>query len=166
MRATKAIVLVLFLAACNGFVGETTVEKPGGPAVAVEDANYVILRQVFAEPRPGAVSADVYGRTLYFLPSESILDLHHLDLRTARVEEIGPEGAFIVVVNTNPIGNKLLRAWKSANLEKELGVFVGERLIDAPVINSPITDMIILDGGFTREQARAVMKRLLRGGAA
>src|ERR1700730_1154904 len=124
MRATRAIVPVLFLAACNGFVGETTVEKPGGPAVTVVDANYVILRQVFPGPRPGAVSANVYGRTLYFQPSERILDLRHLDLRTARVEQTGPEGAFIVAVNTNPIGNKLLRAWTSTNLEKQLGVFV------------------------------------------
>ena len=160
MRASKAIVSILFLAACNGFVGEATVEKPSGTSVAVVDANYVILRPVFAQPSPGAVSTSVYGRTVYFQPSERILDLRHLDLRTAKLEQTGPEGSYIIAVNTTPVGNKLLRAWTSANLEKQLGVFVGERLISAPVIKSPITDMIILDGEFTREQAEAVLKRL------
>jgi len=164
MRAKRAVVSILFLAACNGFVGKATVEKPSEAPVAVVNANYVILRPVSPQPSPGAASANIYGRIVYFQPSERILDLRHLDLRTARLEQSGPKGWYIIAVNTTPVGNNLLRAWTSANVEKQLGVFVDERLISAPVIKSPITDMIILDGEFTREQAEAVLKRLLGGG--
>jgi preprotein translocase subunit SecD len=80
----------------------------------------------------GAVGDSVYGQTFYFIPSERILDLRHLDLRTAKIEE--QSGRYAVSISTNPAGNQLLGAWTSANLEKRLGVILDGRLVDAPVI--------------------------------
>ena len=166
MKLITFAVIVVMLAGCNGFVGDVSVEKPAGKPIAVVDPNYVILRPVTTTPSPGLETATIYGRAVYFRPSERILDLHHLDIRTARIEGPVPSGAYLISINTTPDGRQLLRAWTSENLEKQLGVFVGDRLISAPVIKSRIDDMIVLEGEFTKSQAEAVMNRLRRGGSA
>jgi len=53
----------------------------------------------------------------------------------------------------------------SENLGKQLGVFVDNRRISAPVIKSPIDAMIVLEDEFNQSQAEAVMNRLHRGEA-
>jgi hypothetical protein len=103
----------------------------------------------------------VYGQTFYFRPEERILDLTNLDVRTAKVEKgLGSPESYVVAVHTNPVGEQLLREWTSAHIEKQLGVFVG-----GPIIKSPMSDMIVLDGDFTKAQAESVVARLEHGGA-
>lgn len=164
MRLTNAIpaLAVLLLAGCNDFV-----EVPNGPPGTVVRADYVVIRPVTTEDNPGAKGVTMEGRTVYFHPSERIIDLRHLDTRTARAAEmLGRPGQYVVWVHTNPAGNRLLGAWTSANVEKRVGVFVDDRLIATPVVKAAISDMIALDGGFTKAQAEAIVNRLRRGGAA
>jgi preprotein translocase subunit SecD len=152
---------------CDGFIGEVTVNRKTNPAIAVSHPDYVTIRPVSTTSWPGAVAATLYDRTFFFRESERILDLRHLDLRTATVESRGSRGGpWVVSIQTTSAGARLLGAWTSANIGKPLGVFLNRRLISAPIVNSPITDVIILDGDFTQAQAEAVAKCLHRGGTA
>ncbi|HVT03316.1 MAG TPA: hypothetical protein VHL58_08065 [Thermoanaerobaculia bacterium] len=164
MRQHNVALLALLFLSCNGFVGEANVEVPAGAPISIVDPEYVVLRPVTATATPGAIAATVFGQTVYFIPSERVLDLRHLDPRTAKVEE-RPVGTYVVSIGTTPEGDHLLGSWTSANIEKQLGVFVGDSLVSAPLIKSKITGMVILDGGFTRPQAEAVVERLRRGGS-
>jgi preprotein translocase subunit SecD len=163
LKFINATLVVLFFASCDGFVGEVTLKEPTGPPIAVVNADYVVLRPITSTITAGAVGDSLYGQTLYFIPSERILDLRHLDLRTAKIEE--QSGRYVVSIRTNPEGDQLVGAWTSANLEKRLGVFLDGRLVEAPVIKSRIAGMIVIDGDFTKSQADAVLARLRRGGA-
>ena len=166
MSHTPQIALLLFTAvACNGAVGEVRIEKPKAPPIRVADPDYVVLRPVSQTPRAGAVSATIYGRPIYYRPADRIMDLRHFDFRTATLEQ-GPAEEYVVSLHTTSQGNKLLRSWTSQNIGKQLGIFVGGRLIDAPVIKTPITDFIVLEGGFSKSAAEAILARLRRGGAA
>ena len=166
MRLIQAGLAILLLGNCDGFVGEVSVDPPLGPPIAVVDADYVVLRPATTAELTNAKTATAYGQTLYFRPSERILDLRHLDLRTAKVEEPMPGGTYVVSIETTPRGTQLLGGWTSANLGKQLGVFLDNRLISVPVIKSPITTLIVLDGDFTKAQAESVVSRLRRGGRA
>jgi preprotein translocase subunit SecD len=166
MRHIGLITAFLALACCDGFLGEVSVNKPTGPSIAVVDPDYVVLRPVTPNSGPDAVSALVHGQTVFFRPSDRILDLTHLDLRTATVEEHhGTVESYVISIHTTPTGNQRLHDWTSTHIEQQLGVFVGGQLISAPVIKSPITEMIILDADYTKPQAEAVVSRLRRGGA-
>jgi len=166
MRSIRAAAALLLLAGCNGFVGEISTEKPSGPAIVVVNPNYVLLRPVTSLETQGLASAPVYGQTVYFRPEERILDLTNLDLRTAKVEiRHGTPERYIVAVQTNPVGKQLLHEWTSAHIEKQVGVFIDGQLISAPIIESPIDEMIVLDGDFTKAQAESVVARLRHGGA-
>jgi preprotein translocase subunit SecD len=165
MSRICTLLLAVLLSSCNGFVGEVDVREPAGPPIKIADPDFVVLRSVSTEAVQGAQSATLNQQTLYFNLGERILDLRHLDPRTARVE--GPRSnAYVVSIHTTDEGDKLLGAWTSANLEKQLGIFVGNRLISAPFIKSKITGMIVLDGDFTQRQAEELLARLRRGGAA
>lgn len=52
------------------------------------------------------------------------------------------------------------RVAHQVDLGKQRGIFVDGRLIDAPIIQSEISDMILIDGDFTNEQAKRVAARL------
>jgi|SRR5438105_6873409 len=165
MRLIQAGLVILLLGNCDGFVGEVSVDTPLGPPIAVVDADYVILRPVTTAELTNSKTATAYGQTLYFRQSERILDLRHLDLRTAKIEQNPTQsGTFAVSLATTRKGVQLPGAWTSANVGKQLGVFLDNRLISAPVIKSPITTLIVLDGDFTKAQAESVVSRLRRGG--
>lgn len=163
-RARLAFV-VLSIVSCNGFFGEAELLKPKGPPVAIKDPDYIILRAVKSETDSGGVSAAVHGRTVYYDPEERILDLSHLDPRTATIEQRSHD-VYVVFIGTTPEGNSRLTAWTSTNLEKQLGIFVGGRLVAAPIVKSPISGLIVLDGDFTKSDAEDIVARLRRGGAA
>jgi len=165
-RKLQIVFLLLAAGACNGFVGEVHIDKPKRSPIRVIDPDYVILRPVSHAEQPGAISGTIYGRTIYYRPTDRIMDLRHFDLRTAKLEQSGPAEEYVVALHTTPQGNELLRSWTSRNIGKQLGVFVGGRLIDAPRIKTPITDMIVLEGSFSKSQAEDILARLHRGGAA
>jgi preprotein translocase subunit SecD len=165
MSRIAIVLLAALFSSCNGFVGEIDVKKPTGPPVKIVDPEFVVLRSVKKEPMGGALSATLDQQRFYFNPDERILDLRHLDPRTAKVEE-PRANAYVISIQTTEEGDNLLGTWTSANLEKQLGIFVDNRLISAPIIKSRITGMIVLDGGFTNAQAEELLARLRRGGAA
>jgi preprotein translocase subunit SecD len=140
---------------CNGFVSEVEIK--------LGDPDFVVLRSVSAQPLPGKTAATVNQQTYYFDPGQRILDLRQLDPQTARLEQPRPD-LYIVSIHTTEEGNQLLGAWTAANINRHLGVFVDNRLISAPVIQSKITDLIVLDGSFTKAEAEEILARLRRGG--
>jgi len=157
--------LALVCLTCDGFVGEVDLDPPTGPPIKIVDPDYVILRPVSALASDGLIALNLDHQTLYFNPADRILDLRHLDPRTAKVEESAPP-SYLVSIRTTPEGDQRLGDWTSANLEKQLGVFVDGRLISAPFIKSKITGVIVFNGDFSKSQADAVLARLRRGGAA
>lgn len=160
-RSIGAAIVVVLGASCDGPAGEVS-----GPPIAIVDPDYVVLRPVTRNPTAGAASAVVHGQTVYFQPAERILDLRQLDPRTAEVQESsGPSASHAVFISTTPEGGEALREWTSAHLKQQLGVFLDGRLISAPVVQSPISDTIVLHGDFTKPEAEAVLGRLRRGGS-
>lgn len=168
MRIVAAMIVALSLAGCDAFVGEVSFTKPSGPPIAVVNPDYLVLRPVTKNATAGTESGAVYGQTLYFQPSDRLLDLTHFDLRTAAIaDRLGPSSSdtFPLSLSTTPAGSEVLHQWTSAHVGQQLGIFLDGRLIAAPFIESPITDMIILDGDFTKPEAEAVLARLRQGGA-
>jgi len=163
---TRAItaMFVLLVCSCDGFVGEVKFDPPQGPPIAIVDPEYVVLRPVVSNPSSSMKAETVDGRTVYYEPSQRILDLRHLDPRTAEISE-GLAGEYVVLIRTTDEGNQLLQAWTSANVEALVGVFVGGRLISAPRIKSKLSDVILLEAGFTKPESQAIVARLRRGGA-
>ncbi|HEV7242167.1 MAG TPA: hypothetical protein VGQ36_23250 [Thermoanaerobaculia bacterium] len=164
-KTLGALLVVLLVLGCDGFVGEVRIDKPRGAPVAIADADYLILRPVSTAPGPGLTAATVHGQTVYYNPTTRIMDLRHLDPRTAKVDE-GRAGTHVVPIETTPEGDRLLGTWTSANLEKQLGVFLDGRLISAPHIRTKITGMIVVEDELTKDRAEAILARLQRGGAA
>jgi len=163
MRAAAWIAAVLLAANCTG--GDETVifnDRPAIARIAIVNQDYVVLRPVSTVAAPGASSAKVYEDTVYFQPSDRILDLRHLDLRTAKVDQHG--GRSVVLLYTTNDGDRLLHDWTSAHINERLGIFVDGKLTSAPVIKTPINDMIVIDGDFTKAQAETIVSRLQKGG--
>ena len=160
--------IALLFISCDRFIGEFNMSRSTRPPIAVADADYVILRPVLLEPSAGALAATVYGSNIYYQPSERIIDVRHLDLRTVQVQERSgaavPE--YAVSIHTTAAGAELLGRWTTTHLEQRLAVFLGGRLISAPFIKSAISEMIVLEGGFTKGDAENIANRLRRGGAA
>lgn len=153
-----SLAITFALAGCDAFVSEVT--------VAITNPEYIVLRPVTTEPISGGSSAKVYGQTLYFRAEERILDLRHLAVRTAEVNgPRDPGGTYVIAIQTTSEGASLLREWTARNIEKQLGIFVDGQLISAPVIKTTISDTIVLDGDFTKQQAEGIVERLRRGGA-
>ncbi len=141
-------------------------EKPvpsTAPAVAAPNPQYLVVRPMSAERFPGAREAVAYDRPLYFSETEVIVDLSDMQFQTAEASE-GSGGTHVIFVNTNAAGDEKLRTWTTANVGKTLGIFLDGRLISAPTIETPISGTIILEGGFSAEQARQVVERIRRGG--
>ena len=106
-------------------------------------------------------TAVVDGTTLSYNAADRILDLRHLKPSSAEVRPPQYEGGHPVVwICTTPEGGKLLHAWTSQHVGQQLGVFVDGRLISAPHIMSAIDECVILDGGFTQEEAEAVAAKV------
>lgn len=168
MRIVAAMLFILSLAGCDGFVGEVSLPIPVGPRIAVVNPDYLVLRPVTKNATAGAESGVVYGQTLYFQRSDRLLDLSHFDLRTAALaEHFGPSSGDTcpISVSTTPAGSQALHQWTSAHVGQQLGIFLDGRLIAAPFIESPLSDMIVVDGDFTKPEAEAVLGRLRQGGA-
>ena len=81
------------------------------------------------------------------------MDLRHFDPRTAKVEE-ARAGTYLVSIETTPEGERLLGTWTSANVKKQLGVFLDGRLISAPHIQTKITSMIVIEDELTKSSSR------------
>jgi hypothetical protein len=162
-KITGAILAVLLAVGCDGFVGEIHLDSPQGSSIAVVDPDYLVLRSVTSLATPGSATATIYGQTVHYQPTVRIMDLRHFDPRTAKLEEALP-GTYAVSIQTTPEGDQRLGEWTSANLERQLGVFVDEKLISAPHIKSKITAMIVIEDDFTKAQAEEVVARLRRGG--
>ena len=160
-----AITLVAF--SCDGFIGDFGVrfKRPRGPTIPIVQPDYVVLRPVSETPSPGAGFAVDLGRTLYFNESERVLDLRHLDPRTAEIDR-RQDGTYVVWISTTDVGDELLGNWTAANVERQVGVFVDGKLICAPVVKSRITGGIVIEAQLTNEQASQIVARLRRGGAA
>jgi hypothetical protein len=133
-------------------------------AIRIVNPEFIVLRPLENQPTPGATTASIYGRRVYYKSSDRILDLRQLAPETAHVRQTAT-GTFLVIVDTTNEGAKPLRVWTSTHLNQQIGVFVDGHLIDAPIIKSAIDGLIVLDGQFTRSQAEEVKARLLRGGA-
>jgi preprotein translocase subunit SecD len=171
---TTTLLSLLLLSACDRFLrhGEVKVERALGPPIAVVEPAFVVLRPVSQTKTPETnMEASVYGQTVYFT-SATVLDLSHFDLRTAECvtpEGTGPSSSStkrVVFLGTTQAGGEILSRWTEENIGKQIGVFLDGKLISAPIIQSRIEDTIVLDAGFTAEQAAVVVARLRRGGAA
>lgn len=162
LKTACALFVVLIVTACNGFVGD--VEVAQGPPISIVDADYLILRPVTQAPDPGLTAATVDGQTVYYDPTTRIMDLRHFDPRTSKLED-GRAGTYVVWIETTPEGDQLLGTWTSANVEKQLGVFLDGRLLSAPHIQTKISSMIVLDDELTKTRAEAIVARFRRGGA-
>jgi len=165
-KISTALLFAWMVIGCNGFVGEVSFDEAEGEGATIEiaDPDYLILRPVWPTQARGTVSATADGQTVYYVPTQRIMDLRHFDPRTARLEESGP-GTYAVSLSTTADGNRLLGDWTAANLGRQLGVFVGGDLVAAPHIHSRITEMIVVGGEMTRVEAEAVVARMRRGGA-
>ncbi len=141
---------------------------PTSPAAAqpqrVANADYVVLRPLQQKPFDGALHADLSGETFYFADRDVILDLRDLDLDSAEVSE-AHAGKYGVRLPTNTPGDEKLKTWTSANVGRQLGIFVGGRLITAPWIRTPISGLVYLDDVFSKDEAAKVVERVKRGGA-
>src|SRR5687768_15271076 len=109
MRIVAAMMLVLPLAGCDGFIGEASLRKALREPIAVVNPDYLVFRPVTKTPTAGAASGVVYEQTLYYQPADRLLDLTHLDLRTATLEDgLGPEGTSVITIATTPAGSQVL----------------------------------------------------------
>lgn len=162
-KAACALLLIQLVIGCDGFVGDVQIGR--GPEIAIVDADYLILRPILPPQSPGSTTATVHGQTVCYDPTTRIMDLRHFDPRTAKVEE-ARAGTYVVSIETTPEGDRLLGTWTSANVQKQLGVFLDGRLIFAPHIQTKITGMIVIEDELTKARAEAIVARLRRGGAA
>jgi preprotein translocase subunit SecD len=162
MRRLIGAAAVLSLMVMCAFPGNPPEKKQ---PTAVVDPDYVILRPVYPSSINGATASTVDGQTVYFLRAERILDLRNLALKSVNIIAT-PSGSYAIGVSTNPDGNRLLRTWTAAHLGKQLGVFVDGRLVSAPFIRTPVDDMIVIEGDFSKPTAEATAKRIQCGGAA
>ncbi len=137
---------------------------PAAQPQRVKNAGYVVLRPLQEKSFDSALHAEVYGSTFYYADRDVILDLRDLDLDSAKTEELSA-GRYIVTLSTNAPGGAKLRSWSSANVGHNLGIFVDGRLISAPVLRTPLSDFVYLDGEFSKDEAEKVVERLKRGGA-
>jgi preprotein translocase subunit SecD len=165
MRVLAAVALLLF-AGC--FEGDREKIVDGmAPKIAVVNPGFVVARAVSKEPIPGAATGSVYQQTYYFTPSGHVLDLNDLDLRTARSREFIPTSEeAVITVELTDTGSRKFRAWTRANIGKQLGFFVDGKLISAPFIETELSGTILLQDHYTKDQAKAVLARLKKGGAA
>ena len=151
--------------ACGYADVASTPEAPE-PPIPVVKPEYVVLRPVRTDRATTSDSAVLGGQKFYFDAQERLLDLTHLDLRSASVElPVDTSGKYAVLVRTTAEGNKILHDWTRANVGHQLGVFLDGELIDAPKIISPIEWIVALGTDLTKNEAEAVVVRLRRGGA-
>lgn len=159
MKRPAFMVAVAWLfAACH----DVQTDPLRGPQVAITNADYLVLRPVAPTPTAGSTPATVYEQTVYYDPTARIMDLRHFDPRTAQLEQFGT--TYAVSIRPTPEGDEILGTWTSANVGRQLGLFVDGKLAAAPYVRSKITSMIIIESDFTKAGAEAVIARLRRGG--
>lgn len=91
------------------------------------------------------------GEVCYVSP-EVLLDQRSIAAATARA---GERGYWIVDVTMTGAGAKLLAAVTAEHIGRRLGIVVNGRLLNAPVIRSPITGgRACIAGSFPPEEAR------------
>ncbi|MFL6244539.1 MAG: SecDF P1 head subdomain-containing protein [Thermoanaerobaculia bacterium] len=147
----RVAALVLFIAGCVS--GETNVQPPVGPPIAVVEPQYLIIRPLAQDGSPSA----------------TLMDLSHFDMRTAEVvtpETVPPRPVYAIQLVTTPAGDEILGRWTAANVGKQIEILLDGKRIASPIIASRITGLIVLDGGFTKDQAGAIVARMRRGGKA
>jgi len=132
--------------------------------IRIVNPDFIVLRPLQDHPTPRTTEASIYGKRRYYDASDRILDLRQLVPETATIHE-APERTFVIIIDTTAEGANALSGWTSTHLNQQLGVFVDNRLVDAPVIRSVMDGIIAINGQFTRPQAEEVKRRLLRGGA-
>ncbi|HEY0158043.1 MAG TPA: hypothetical protein VGF28_12220 [Thermoanaerobaculia bacterium] len=117
--------------------------RPAAPSAPVANPGYLVLR-----PHP---EGDV------------IIDLS--DVALQEVEIAGGDGeTAVVLINLNAAGAKKLTAWTSANVGKQIGVYLDGKLISTPRVVSPL-DSFVIDNELSKDEARKILARIRRGGA-
>ena len=135
------------------------------PPIPVSNPDYLVLRPLLTTAAADSVAATLDGNAMYYRPSECILDLRQLDLRTAQVQKgSGPVRQYGIWIRTTDDGAKRLGTWTAAHVHQQLGIFVDGRLLAAPTVTSEIREMVVV-AGLDQGQAETIARRLRRGGA-
>ena len=91
-----------------------------------------------------------------------------LDLRdfqeTVTVRRMEPSGSYAVILTTNESGDRKLKSLTSANIGKQIEIYVDGELIAEPHIETPLSGTLLLNGGFSQSQAELIAQRVLTGG--
>jgi preprotein translocase subunit SecD len=85
------------------------------------------------------------------------------DLKNARVQK-GQLGQPNVGFSLTPDGARKFGDLTTANVHRRLAIVLDNKVVSAPVINSPITDSGVIEGNFTQQQA-ADLSLVLRSGS-
>jgi hypothetical protein len=88
-------------------------------AIRIVNPEFIVLRALQSQSAPGSSAASIYGKRVYFKPSERILGLWQLVPETASVQRT-PQGTFLLLINTMTEGAKALRAWTAAHLNQQV----------------------------------------------
>lgn len=133
------------------------------PSAPVANPGYLVLRPLRPAPFPDAEQGSAHGSTHYFAKDDVVLDLS--DVALQEVEITGTDGETAgLLITTNAAGAAKLKAWTTANVGKQLGVFLDGKLISAPRVVSPL-DSFVLDNELSKDEAKKILARIRRGGA-
>jgi preprotein translocase subunit SecD len=157
MRLSTTIAILALL------IGGGMRSEAAAPPKPARNLKYVCIRPV--SPTPSAkrnVPATANGKTVYYDPDERVLDLGGLKTVGVKAE---PFGGYAITASLTPDAAKSFGAWTAAHLHEQVGIFVDDALVMAPIVQSRITDAIEVDGNYTREQAERIADRIRAGGA-
>ncbi|SDC18631.1 SecDF P1 head subdomain-containing protein [Actinokineospora iranica] len=161
-RALVTVFLVV-LAGCSGQTSGDSApgDAPGLGSGPVQARVAVELRPVLsvAEPEPGVSTApkpDVLvgpDGAVYTL-APSIGDFTRLENVVAEdMRENG--GGWVVTIRLPSDSARVFADWTSAHVDERLAIVVGDKLISAPTIMSPITGGTVqIAGDFTEQEAK------------
>lgn len=119
-------------------------------------------------PNPGATQVDANGQTTLDLGNQWVsTGLSGKQLQKASVDfqpSAGLGNQVVVRLQFNDEGTKLFSQITSANLGKQVAIFLDGQMISSPVVQSAITDGVaVISGNFTTQQAKDLATRLNSG---
>lgn len=149
-RLTILTSLIGSLCLALAMSGGTDVESQSAPS------RYVVVRLVFADPDQKHTASDhVYQRTVYYDPTETLLDLTSFDVESVYIEH-DLRDRFLIVLPLNDKGDAALRP-----LRGRTGVWIDGKLVDVPWIGPKL---FVIAGAFTQTEANKIAGRIKRGG--
>jgi preprotein translocase subunit SecD len=156
-RQTLTFLLLLNVTSCG----------PGPTAVAA-NPDYVVVRLMHRTASNQCLpQAFSINSNTYYADKSIVINLAHCDFATAGIiRDNAVSGGRAISIRTTRGGRIILEQYTKGHLGERLGVFVGGKLLCAPVIVRSFGEGIIISKKppFTVEEARKTRDVISRGG--